>query len=264
MSTTTRKDRMRTLLNALKAQDRLKTAKTTFQTEVTDLKYRSLGEEGEHSEKKVRTVKVDDFETAIEALRITPPTDKLIEEQYKVVERLVDEISKCRECLESNEVEALERQPKTIAEESSEPFAYLTGKQARDNLAFTDTLLKQKLEAVSASAERDECSFCFEALGDDTTTLHCNHKFHKDCMRQWLVMAPAPTCPLCRDSLGYLLATPDFKSTADRAREQEPADAGYRPSLEGPFFYRSDRLRHNEYMLVQDMRERAEEEPVYR
>ena len=236
MSTTTRKDRMRTLLNALKAQDRLKTAKTTFQTEVTDLKYRSLsslGEEGEHSEKKVRTVKVDDFETAIEALRITPPTDKLIEEQYKVVERLVDEISKCRECLESNEVEALERQPKTIAEESSEPFAYLTGKQARDNLAFTDTLLKQKLEAVSASAERDECSFCFEALGDDTTTLHCNHKFHKDCMRQWLVMAPAPTCPLCRDSLGYLLATPDFQTAAERRAHEyhEPINAGYRPSL---------------------------------
>ena len=34
MSTTTTKDRMRTLLNALKAQDRMETAESTFQTEV--------------------------------------------------------------------------------------------------------------------------------------------------------------------------------------------------------------------------------------
>ena len=246
---------MRTLLNALNAQDRLQTAESTFQTEVADVAYRSAN--------NVRTVKVDSFTTAIDALRITPPTDKLVSEQYEVVKRLVDEIGKCRECLEPDEVEALERQPNTISEESSEAFVYLLGKQAHENLKFTDTLLKQKLESVSAAAEREECSFCLEALGDDTI-LRCNHKFHTDCMREWLVMAPAPTCPLCRDPLQYLLATPDFQSTADRAREQEPADAGYRPSLEGPFFYRSDRLRHNEYMLVQDMRERAEEEPVYR
>ena len=43
MSTTTTKDRMRTLLKALNAQDRLQTAETTFQTEVADVTYRSLG-----------------------------------------------------------------------------------------------------------------------------------------------------------------------------------------------------------------------------
>jgi len=47
----------------------------------------------------------------------------------------------------------------------------------------------------------DRCTVCQEnyQVGEKITSLPCNHKFHKDCLVQWLHQRD--TCPLCRYKL---------------------------------------------------------------
>lgn len=52
------------------------------------------------------------------------------------------------------------------------------------------------------SSESVTCSICRDDI--DLTTmhaLHCNHKFHMECIHSWLVIHPS--CPLCRASVPY-------------------------------------------------------------
>lgn len=47
--------------------------------------------------------------------------------------------------------------------------------------------------------EKENCSICFEELGDEKKEeykLSCNHVYHRDCIAQWL--SNNTTCPLCR------------------------------------------------------------------
>merc|ERR1719473_500244 len=45
----------------------------------------------------------------------------------------------------------------------------------------------------------DQCVICHETLGSTAVALHCVHKFHRNCITEWLsregIQAP---CPLCR------------------------------------------------------------------
>ena len=47
----------------------------------------------------------------------------------------------------------------------------------------------------------DECSICLERYdkNDKIMNLKCNHKFHKDCLNEWL--QNNNTCPQCRENI---------------------------------------------------------------
>lgn len=50
--------------------------------------------------------------------------------------------------------------------------------------------------AVDASEEKTNCTICLDELESTGSKLPCGHKFHKNCIGQWLQRAS--TCPLCR------------------------------------------------------------------
>ena len=57
----------------------------------------------------------------------------------------------------------------------------------------------------------DECPICLEPIDDDkdSSTLKCNHKYHKVCLKMWLDRNPI--CPLCRMDVIYVFKCKDFK-----------------------------------------------------
>ena len=62
----------------------------------------------------------------------------------------------------------------------------------------------QEIEGIEGVEEVNgeiTCSICIEAFTSSQThiILECNHKFHTDCIKQWL--EKELNCPLCRQSL---------------------------------------------------------------
>lgn len=49
--------------------------------------------------------------------------------------------------------------------------------------------------------EKDICCICLDKLNNNIKTLSCNHKFHINCLNQWILSNP--TCPMCRTSISY-------------------------------------------------------------
>ena len=49
--------------------------------------------------------------------------------------------------------------------------------------------------------EKDICCICLDKLNNNIKTLSCNHKFHINCLNQWILSNP--TCPMCRTSIPY-------------------------------------------------------------
>ena len=47
----------------------------------------------------------------------------------------------------------------------------------------------------------DRCSICFENMLNDIYRLDCAHRFHKQCVTEWLTRKQ--TCPLCRRPHSY-------------------------------------------------------------
>ena len=57
----------------------------------------------------------------------------------------------------------------------------------------------------------DECPICLEPIDDikDISTLKCNHKYHKICLKMWLDRKPI--CPLCRMGVVDVFKCKDYK-----------------------------------------------------
>ena len=57
----------------------------------------------------------------------------------------------------------------------------------------------------------EECPICLEPIDDDkdSSTLKCNHKYHKVCLKMWLDRKPI--CPLCRMDVVDVFKCKDFK-----------------------------------------------------
>jgi len=45
----------------------------------------------------------------------------------------------------------------------------------------------------------DNCSICLEKIHSNPNITICNHKFHRNCLNQWL--NHNNTCPMCRTTL---------------------------------------------------------------
>ncbi|KAK7889088.1 hypothetical protein WMY93_024648 [Mugilogobius chulae] len=61
------------------------------------------------------------------------------------------------------------------------------------------TSLETRLRTISLNDDNRLCLICYEAMqknGLGTKELHCTHRFHKECMEQWLWRKQ--TCPTCR------------------------------------------------------------------
>ena len=61
-----------------------------------------------------------------------------------------------------------------------------------------NTQVKVSLEKVKYNGDECECEICFEKVkqGDKIYNLDCFHKFHADCLMEWLHYKQ--DCPVCR------------------------------------------------------------------
>ncbi len=50
-----------------------------------------------------------------------------------------------------------------------------------------------------------QCSICLLDLKKDVRTLKCEHKYHKNCINEWI--SKNNTCPLCRDIISVIEAS---------------------------------------------------------
>merc|ERR1712176_650936 len=87
-------------------------------------------------------------------------------------------------------------------------------------------------DATDEEIEQNEhCVICRDSLfeGSKPKKLHCNHMFHIDCLRSWLVMQQV--CPTCRAEIpadGPTIPTAETQATP--AREAMPAGEQAAPS----------------------------------
>ena len=62
------------------------------------------------------------------------------------------------------------------------------------NLQFNSII---SIEKVSIDKDKDKCSICLDDIEIDYAKLSCNHKYHIDCIKPWL-MKYSLECPYCR------------------------------------------------------------------
>jgi len=55
------------------------------------------------------------------------------------------------------------------------------------------------IEIKKIGALDDECSICLDKNNEEWCSIPCDHKFHKECVLQWLEINK--TCPICRKAL---------------------------------------------------------------
>ena len=53
--------------------------------------------------------------------------------------------------------------------------------------------------------DQDVCSICIDILEDEVEVMDCSHKYHHDCISEW--MKQNPVCPMCRT---YIKPKNDF------------------------------------------------------
>lgn len=46
-----------------------------------------------------------------------------------------------------------------------------------------------------------ECPICFEKIGDTSCFIGCDHAFHEDCIKKWIIEQQKTTCPICRSEV---------------------------------------------------------------
>ncbi len=71
-------------------------------------------------------------------------------------------------------------------------------------------LMKSRVRPCTTSAT--ECQICMDAIPEYGCELECGHKFHGECLHQWLntrIEGVNPsTCPLCQETVQLLTAEP--------------------------------------------------------
>ncbi len=85
-------------------------------------------------------------------------------------------------------------------------FCYNIGKicKIKYNDLFHNCLLKNKLkERLLQEDLNEECSICLEDLFKNCKIiiLDCNHTYHSECIKEWLLRDKDNGCPLCRNNI---------------------------------------------------------------
>lgn len=83
-------------------------------------------------------------------------------------------------------------------------------------------LIEQKQD--QAKVENDFCVICLEKFADKNfITIKCDHKFHKNCLREWVItqknivlghpdddLAVKGSCPLCRQKFSHVFLSDSY------------------------------------------------------
>jgi len=102
------------------------------------------------------------------------------------------------------------------------------------------SLAKKQVDPEMLGPEgRAECSICMDdvSLGDEVTTLPCNHWFHGDCVTAWL--KEHDTCPHCRKPI----STPDQPPQASSSRRRRSSRR--MSSVSSPIGFGPEASRYN-------------------
>ena len=46
-----------------------------------------------------------------------------------------------------------------------------------------------------------ECPICYEKIGDIKCHIGCDHSFHENCIKTWIIDQNKYTCPICRNNV---------------------------------------------------------------
>jgi hypothetical protein len=70
-----------------------------------------------------------------------------------------------------------------------------------------------KIQTVTATGLDEVCSICYCNVkeGEEVVRLPCQHHFHVDCIKQWLLKER--TCPLCKQEIQQPPGTPTPQPT---------------------------------------------------
>ena len=50
-----------------------------------------------------------------------------------------------------------------------------------------------------------ECPICLEKIGPIKCNIGCDHAFHEECIKTWIINNNKTTCPICRNSVPVLV-----------------------------------------------------------
>jgi hypothetical protein len=59
----------------------------------------------------------------------------------------------------------------------------------------------QHVPSVGSDEDSRTCSICLSETPPDRVILNCGHKFHENCVKEWMSRARFARCPLCRAGL---------------------------------------------------------------
>ena len=65
---------------------------------------------------------------------------------------------------------------------------------------------------TESDSEQDVCAVCFES-SEKGHTFKCGHRYHVDCIKEWIKQKPDGGCPKCRASTEDMLGLEKPKST---------------------------------------------------
>ena len=68
-----------------------------------------------------------------------------------------------------------------------------------------DNLIESMNVKDEGIEDQDVCSICIDILEDEVEVMDCSHKYHHDCILEW--MKQNPVCPVCR---AYIKPMNDF------------------------------------------------------
>eukprot|EP00438_Fugacium_kawagutii_P020994 Skav228359 [mRNA] locus=scaffold1981:32625:32933:+ [translate_table: standard] len=57
-------------------------------------------------------------------------------------------------------------------------------------------MVEEMLQDVDGAEETDPCCICLEEAEEEVAQLHCGHRFHKKCVKEWLTLGDL-RCPMC-------------------------------------------------------------------
>lgn len=85
-------------------------------------------------------------------------------------------------------------------------FGYNIAKICKINCStlFHKCILKKKLkESLLQDNLNEECSICLDYLSKDNKIikLECDHIYHSECIKEWLLRDKDNNCPLCRNNI---------------------------------------------------------------
>ena len=65
-----------------------------------------------------------------------------------------------------------------------------------EHISAEETII-DSLDVISEDSEdQNVCSICIDILEDEVEVMDCTHKYHKECIEEWMMQNPV--CPECR------------------------------------------------------------------